>query len=107
MDLAITVLLTGIMIVFSVLILLTLIIKLYGTIITKLQNNSSNIKKDTYKHISSSDNEIDDEIVAVISAAVASMYSNEHVYKIKNIKQVFNDRPAWGLASIIENTKPF
>lgn len=107
MGLAITVLLTGIIVVFSVLVLLTLIIKLYGTIITKLQNNNSRTKKDTSKLPTSSDNEIDDEIVAVISAAVASMYSDGHVYKIKNIKQIFNDRPAWGMASIAENTKPF
>lgn len=115
MNLALTVLLTGIVVVFTVLITLTFIIKFYGLVITKLQKNKKHLSiefKDPSSHLEHQVNDerfgyINDDILAVICASVASMYPDSAKYKIKNVKQVFNTRPAWGLASIIENTKPF
>ena len=108
MNLALTVLLTGLTVVFSVLILLTIVIKVYGLIISKIQNkvvkpNSNNLNN----IINNDDDDIDQEVLAVIFAAVAHMYSDDSKYKIKSVKRVFTSRPAWGNASIIENTKPF
>ena len=105
MNLALTVLLTGLTVVFSVLILLTIVIKVYGLIISKIQNKV--VKPNSNNLINNDDDDIDQEVLAVIFAAVAHMYSDDSKYKIKSIKRVFTSRPAWGNASIIENTKPF
>ena len=107
MNLALTVLLTGLTVVFSVLILLTIVIKVYGLIISKIQNKATKPNTNNLDNVIDDDNDIDQEVLAVIFAAVAHMYSDDSKYKIKSIKRVFTSRPAWGNASIIENTKPF
>lgn len=120
-----TMLLTGFTVVFSVLILLILIIFIYGTVITKAQQKSkeSKEKKSKTKQVGSqiaavqntpsvpvtnalSSNEISGEIVAVISAAVDSMYSSNTKVRIKNIKKS-GTRSAWANAGILDNTRPF
>lgn len=53
----------------------------------------------------------DDEIIAVISAAIAAYSEEDGVnYRIRDIKRKDNGRPvrpAWGLAGIVDNTRPF
>lgn len=53
----------------------------------------------------------DDEIIAVISAAIAAYSAEDGVnYRIRDIKRKENGRPvrpAWGLAGIVDNTRPF
>ena len=44
MDTALVVLVTGLVVVFAVLILLTAIIKIYGTIVSKAQNKTAQAK---------------------------------------------------------------
>lgn len=126
MNLALTVLLTGLVVVFVVLIILTLVIKLYGSSIYNLQNKTKG--KNTSKseismqvknpevitikrksNSSISDEEISGEILAVISAAVFTIYalSPEKTYQIKNIKRSSGVRPVWGTAGVIENTQRF
>lgn len=127
MNLAMVVLIAGLIIVFVMLILLTLIIKLYGTIIYKNQTRkkqAASKTKSTAKAKSSSGNsagtennfvssdDLSDEIVAVISAAVASLgEANSKYYAIKSIKQSLNqatlNRSEWGMAGKFQNTKPF
>ena len=109
MNLALTVLLTGLTVVFSVLILLTIVIKVYGLIISKIQNKATKPNTNSIDNVIYDDDndDIDQEVLAVIFAAVAHMYSDDSKYKIKSVKRVFTSRPAWGNASIIENTKPF
>lgn len=121
------VILTGFVVVFAVLILLILIIKLYSTIVQKAQGTGKKKKekvkiKETEKSSqavnsapvsvqSTASNEISDgvsdEIVAVISAAVATMYGSSGKAKIKSIKKSNGGRSAWANAGILNNTRPF
>lgn len=120
-----TMLLTGFTIVFSVLILLILIIYIYGTIVTKAQKKSKENKEKKSKSAKAknestavntapltssasglSNNEIPGEIVAVIAAAVDSMYGSDTKVRIKNIKKS-GTRGAWANAGILDNTRPF
>ena len=121
-----TVTLTGLVVVFAVLILLTFIIWIYGKTINKVQSGSKNQKKaagnepiNISKNISNSSptivppavntqKEDMDEIIAVIAAAVASLgASNGKTYSIRKIRRVGTGRSIWGMAGIMENTRPF
>ena len=118
-------LLTGFTIVFAVLIFLIFIIWLYGLIITKAQNKTvekKNKKNKVEKEpeplkkavdvpkakppVTKTDNGVSDEVVAVISAAVYSMYGSSKKVKIKSIKKS-SARSAWANAGILNNTRPF
>ena len=117
-------LLTGFTIVFSVLVFLIFIIWLYGKIVTKAQSKPLKKKKIETKIIddkkpvvkpadkpaeipvSASENELPEEIVAVISAAVYSMYGSKEKVRIKSIKKI-GARSAWSNAGILNNTRPF
>ena len=119
-ELALTLLIAGFVIVFVVLILLIAIITMYGKIIQSAQNAVSNKRekkleenkeKQTVKSIVREDIEEDDgaipeEIIAVIAAAVDAVYGSKP-HKIKNIRRSRSVRSSWGNAGIAENTKPF
>lgn len=122
MNLAMVVLIAGLIIVFVMLILLTLIIKLYGTIIYKKQvasktkktekSNSNVVNTTSVPSVAPNFDDLSDEIVAVISAAVASLgAANSKYYAIKSIKQSLNpatlNRSEWSMAGKFQNTKPF
>ncbi len=119
LNLALTLLIAGFVIVFVVLVLLIVIITLYGKIIQFAQNAVS--KKQAVKNDSETpkvksvtreeieemtSNEIPDEVIAVIAAAVDSLYGSKP-HKIKNIKRSRSIRSSWGNAGIAENTRPF
>ena len=126
MDLALTLLLAGFLIVFAVLILLIFIIAIYGKIIQAAQKKSAerkqrkaekNAPKETVQAstavqpaaeetLADNDGEIPDEIIAVIAAAVDAVYGGRS-HKIKSVKRSRNARSAWGNAGVIENTRPF
>lgn len=118
-------LLTGFTIVFAVLIFLIFLIWLYGVIITKAQTKASNkkkeksnvkVKRETEKvtkppvdkkpAVKPQKDGLSDEIVAVISAAVYSMYGSTDKVKIKSIKRS-GASSAWKNAGVLNNTRPF
>lgn len=117
-------LLTGFTIVFAVLIFLIFIIWLYGKIITSAQNKAIEKKNAKIKAEKSEktektarvkqkpyipakpDDGLSEEVVAVISAAVYSMYGSTEKVKIKSIKKS-GGRSAWANAGVINNTRPF
>lgn len=118
-------LLTGFTIVFSVLIFLIFIIWLYGFIITRAQGKAVDKKNEKKKvkverqpdekPVPPVENKpvfkpqsdgLSDEVVAVISAAVYSVYGSTDKVKIKRIKKS-SSRSAWGNAGILNNTRPF
>lgn len=111
------VILTGFVVVFAVLFLLIFIIKIYSTIIQNLQNKKKrNEEKPIEPSLNTvvtdcntpvSDEFVSEEVVAVISAAVASMYGTSSKVKIKSIKRSENMRTAWANAGIYENVRPF
>lgn len=118
------VVLTGFVVVFSMLILLIVIIKIYSTIVQKAQSAGSNSKKGkknkdekpvekpvapapvvAAKNVTEG---ISDEVVAVISAAVATLYGSSEKAKIKSIKKSSDGgRSAWAKAGVLDNTRPF
>lgn len=118
------VILTGFVVVFAVLLLLIMIIKLYSTIVQKAQQSGKK-KKEKVKieetktsaptpvvapvsaTPSSPSVQNGDEVVAVISAAVATMYGSSGKARIKSIKKSNSGRSAWANAGILDNTRPF
>lgn len=119
------VVLTGFVVVFAMLILLIFIIKIYSTIVQKAQSAGSNSKKGKDKKdektaekpvdtpapavtASTATDGISDEVVAVISAAVATMYGSSEKARIKSIKKSSDGgRSAWAKAGVLDNTRPF
>ena len=58
--------------------------------------------------VQTSDDGVSDEVVAVISAAVAAMYDSPSKARIKSIKKSSNGgRSAWANAGVLDNTRPF
>lgn len=109
MSLALTILLTGLVMVFAVLVLLIFLIEGYGTIIYNVQNkiNEKN-KKKFPAEITKGEHKIPDEIVAVISAAVSSVYSKDEAqYEIKNVKRMRKQVSRWSTVGILDETSPF
>lgn len=132
LSLCLTILITGFAVVFAVLILLIIIIKIYGTIVSKglkavedrkaakqkalieaekqkaAKEEAESPKAPVVAETPSTSQEISPEIVAVIAAAVDSTYGvgNAKITGIKKSKTP-NSRPAWGMAGILENTRPF
>lgn len=124
-TLSASMLLTGFTIVFAVLLFLIFIIWAYGKIITSAIKKSDEIKAkkaeaekaniaETEKTAENKPttaakpviNGVTDEVVAVISAAVYSMYGSTEKVKIKSIKKS-TGRSAWANAGVINNTRPF
>ena len=119
-TLSITILLTGFAVVFAVLLILIGIIKGYGTIIFKIQNRSREKKANRNADLPKVEREdlpapaviveasdgTDDELIAVISAAVYAMYSSSDV-RIKSIRKAPTRGSAWRSAGLSDNVRPF
>ena len=119
------VVLTGFVVVFAMLILLIFIMKIYRSIVQKAQSAGSNSKKGKKNKdekpaekpaaapapvvtASAATDGISDEVVAVISAAVATMYGSSEKARIKSIKKSSDGgRSAWAKAGVLDNTRPF
>ena len=124
------VILTGFLVVFSMLIFLIIIVKIYSILVGKAQrsglvigkNKKSKKNKEADKASKPAaaevavfgeappepeSDEIPGEVIAVISAAVAAMYGGSDKVKIKSVKRSRAKRSAWANAGVIENTRPF
>lgn len=119
LTISLTVLLTGFVVVFAVLLLLICIIKLYGTIVYNIQTKKSKkleseavtekqeISTPALNSAEIEQNTADDlEIVAAISAAVYSLYSSSSV-KIKSIRKRKEKSSTWRSVGMMDNTRPF
>lgn len=125
--LAITVLVTGILVVFLVLILLVLLIALMGKIVGGVgkqgpsapSGKASPVPPATPKAVApkaqvkpaAQQDDLGEEVIAVISAAIAAIMDEEGVpagsYTVKSIKRAREARPAWAMAGMQQNTRPF
>ena len=123
-TLSASMLLTGFVIVFAVLFFLIFIIWFYGKIVTAGINSAEKrrekkkaaetkkqqeVKASTVEPVATvkpASNGVTDEFVAVISAAVYSMYGSTDKVKIKSIKKA-SGRSAWANAGVLNNTRPF
>lgn len=112
------VVLTGFVVVFAMLILLIIIIKVYGAIIQKAQDAGKKGKEKKAETVAETPapvvaapaqtDGVSDEVVAVISAAVATMYGSSEKARIKSIKKSSDGgRSAWAKAGVLDNTRPF
>lgn len=127
LEIGFIILLTGIVVVFSVLVLLIGIIKLYSTIVYNAQNNAKNkknknvknekteseavslpepVKAETAVEKEPSDGTVPGEVVAAIAAAIEVIFGQGAV-KIKSIKKSSKRRSAWKSAGVAENTRSF
>ncbi len=115
-NFAVDVTLAGIVIVFSMLILLVAIISIFGKMMSGVGNKPKAVKqekpaapkvvKKTVAQANSTVNE-DDELIAVISAAIYSMYEGTGVKPvIKAIRPSSNVNP-WKYAGVQQNMKSF
>ncbi|MGN0614010.1 MAG: OadG family protein [Porcipelethomonas sp.] len=115
------VVITGLAVVFLALILLIVFVWLMGKIFTIGKNKKSNSPQQkpapaapakpaapaAAKTVTAED---DDEIIAVISAAVAAMGQAEgKTYKVKSVRAAKNipSRSAWAMAGLQSDTMPF
>lgn len=121
------VILTGFIVVFGMLLLLIGIIKLYSAIVAGAQKAADNhakrkervkepvsadngvhiIQKPAYITGPAADDDIPEEVVAVIAAAVAASMSPGVKPRIKSIKKANGGRSAWANAGVLDNTRPF
>jgi sodium pump decarboxylase gamma subunit len=122
----VAVVLTGMVVVFSAILLLIFIIWLMGKYFAsqdakkkqelaqaKTTNAKPAVVKTTpkaepVKAIAQND---DDDVIAVIASAVAMMsLADGKQYKVKSVKAIkstTSGRPAWSMAGLRENTRPF
>ncbi len=120
------VILTGFVVVFAVLFLLIGIIMLFGFVIEKAQTAAAERKNKKLKEsvetneasapaqpektsvqAQTADDGVPEEVVAVISAAVSSMYGSSQKVRVKSIKKSNSGRSAWASAGVFDNTRPF
>ncbi|MCI9272911.1 MAG: OadG family protein [Clostridiales bacterium] len=117
-----TVVLTGLLVVFCILIILTFVILGYGTLVYRIQNRkksspkSPEIREDKPQAAQptvipaapAQEEGISGEIIAAIAAAVAVMGEGTGTsYSIRSVKRSSGSRPVWSTAGLMENTRPF
>ena len=118
---------TGLAVVFAVLIILVLFVLAFGKILNKPKNSNSGsgnapaavkaqpaekkkspIASNGGAAVASAD---DDEVIAVISAVIAQMSAEDgKTYKIKSVRPRQNKscgRPIWAVEGLRQNTSPF
>ena len=119
------VILTGFIVVFFMLFLLIICIKIYSAVIAGAQNAADKrakrkervmervgdesgvhvIKKPAYITPPTVEDDVPEEVVAVIAAAVAAMMTP--AVRIKSIKKAGGGRSPWAHAGVLDNTRPF
>jgi len=121
-QLSLTVMLTGLVIVFVMLVILTFIIKGYGAAVSKIQKKfeaqkdvAAATKVPAASHsvilqkvaLPVAETGIPAEVVAAISAAVYMMYGTSASTVTSIRRAVQPNRSAWSMAGLLENTRPF
>lgn len=119
-----SVVITGIVVVFIGLILLIFFVFLYGKIFEAINNKKSEKSKKILENkVSAASNQnnnnqsepipiiengINEEVVAVITAAIMAMSAKSGKrLALKSVKHAKPSRPVWANAGIAENTRPF
>ena len=115
--LSLTVLLTGLVVVFAMLIFLTIVIKIYGSVIyntTKKRRESNKPKVEAAPTPAPAPApapiEVEEGISGEVVAAIAAVYMTYGVSasRIRSVKRAAaNPRSLWGEAGRLENTRPF
>lgn len=104
LQLFVVIILAGIVVVFAMLIFLTRLMREYGTAMKKLQGSMDGKAPSAAPKAEAG---IPGEVIAAISAAVYMMYGSSEV-RIASVRRApQQQRSAWGMAGLLENTKPF
>lgn len=122
-ELGLNVTITGVALVFTMLVSLVLILVVFGKVSVALQNladkKSSKAREATLTQMLADEDKVDavvideedsisDEVIAVISAAVSTLYMGSSKKPlIKAIKKSNGRRSAWGNAGVVDNTRAF
>ena len=121
-NLLVTIAMAGVIIVFAVLIILAVIVfsfnkkmkALDSTFNKKTEKKEANqfsiekLQQSVITETANAEGIISEEIIAVISAAVASFMDDGKGFVIKGIQKAKeNRRPIWSSAGIFDNTRPF
>jgi sodium pump decarboxylase gamma subunit len=114
------VVITGLSVVFLGLIILIIFVWALGKVFTRKKKPAETVKETPKAEIKNSeavnvssfaqDSSDDDEIIAVIAAAVAAMgRADGKTYKLKSVRaaNTRSSRSAWSLAGLQNNTNPF
>ena len=119
-ELSLNVLITGVVVVFAVLVLLIMLIKLYSTIVYKAQNRAPKATKGSndsgnVAQASVINNNgamavaqpqgLTDELIAVITAAAVTAMGNSNI-RVTGIRKRAQ-RSEWSDAALRENVQPF
>ncbi len=118
-GLSLNVLITGVVVVFAVLLLLILLIKLYSTIVYKAQNRAPKAPKGSNDSVSQSTVQgnggaamavaqpqgLTDELIAVITAAAVSCMGTSNI-RVTGIRKR-TGRSEWSDAGVRESVQPF
>lgn len=117
-----SVVITGMVVVFIGLVLLILFVVAYGKIFEAIENTKAKKVKLSIEKDGAEDKVgfqsvvapptveegIEDEVVAVIAAAVSAMSAKAGKKMVlRSVKTAKSGRPVWANAGIMENTKPF
>ncbi|MBQ9742826.1 MAG: OadG family protein [Ruminococcus sp.] len=115
---SLTILVTGFVVVFAVLLLLIGIIKLYSTIVSSAENKAKKTKELKLSQAKAApaettqpavpatqvaDGGLDLQTVAVITAAVEAYYSDGRKVRITGIRRASGARSEWATAGISDN----
>ena len=101
----------GLLIVFSVLLILMIVLKLFEKVFYKPQNTNEvkipeTVKQETVKTADATvveDSEDEEELIAVLTAAVAaSLNTSTYNLRIKSYRRINNNAPAWNKAGLRE-----
>ena len=101
----------GLSIVFSVLLILMIVLKLFEKVFYKPQNTNEvkipePVKQETVKAADPTvveDSEDEEELIAVLTAAVAaSLNTSTYKLRIKSYRRINNNAPAWNKAGLRE-----
>ncbi|MEE0928676.1 MAG: OadG family transporter subunit [Acutalibacteraceae bacterium] len=126
-ELGFNVTITGIVLVFAMLLLLVLVLILFGTVSVALQKAAdkkrNKHREELLKALTDeeviddelpvaatieSDEGLSDEVVAVISAAISTLYAGSGKKPvIKMVKKYGSRRSAWANAGVADNTRVF
>ena len=107
--------LIGVLVVFSVLVLLTVIFRLFGVFSgfkkapsTTTEEIPNELLAAIAGAIAVDSDEVSDEVAAVIAAAVAAMSDSKTRYTVRRITPAAKTaRSAWSAAGMAQNTQPF
>ena len=109
------VLLIGLVVVFAVLLILTFVFWMFGKVVGS-KNDTASAPTPVQRPVVAAapaviphTDDVPDEVVAVIAAAVAAMSDGTTRYAIRRIRPAAsaNTRSAWAAAGLLENTRPF